>query len=146
MNSKQKQKPLIASTDAQSPLNSCKVLGSRSSHNKKLGRLDRLRVYLRPFFLKLNYHYRLWGNKLDAVIFILIITSIPFGSFSTFLTPILVYYAYLTLLVSFRIFMQWEFFYSSCRMIALWLELQLTKQKGFHNRYARKNDRKNRTN
>lgn len=131
METKQRLKVSATSRRGRGPLNSRKASGSRSFSKF----INDIRIKLKPFSIKMNYHYRLWGNKLDTIIFVLILTSIPLGQFNKFLTPIIIYYIYLTLLVCFRIFMQWDFFYNACRMIALYIEMKLTKHEGFHKRF-----------
>lgn len=141
--SNQKLKTTSASYRTRTPLKSRKKKNrSQSPKHSKLTYLDTIREKLKPSFKAFNYHYNLWGSKLDMIVFVSIILSIPTGYFGTFLTPILLYYTYVVLLVCFRIFMHWDFFYMVCRMIALKIELGLTKGKGFHNEFEVKNVRK----
>lgn len=151
MKSKKRSKVVVASNRARSHLKSRKGKNRSiaetnvGSVNKRLKQswVERLRDKLRPSFKVFNRHYQMWGSKLDMIVFLAIITSIPTGYFGKLLTPILLYYTYVVLLVCFRIFMHWDFFYMACRMIALKIELGLTKGKGFHNEFEVKNVRKN---
>ena len=104
--------------------------------NLNSSRLTRLRLFMRPAFQVFNRYYNTIGSKIDTVVFILIIASIPAGQFGNLLTPIIIYYSYIVLLVCWRIFMHWDYFYTACRMIALKIELGLTKGKGFKGEFA----------
>ena len=99
---------------------------------------NNIRLKLQPFFRKFNEHYRIWGSKLDTLALVAIIGVIATGQWHNALIPITIYYVYVILLVGFRIFMHWDFFYGACRIIALRVEISLTKGKGFHDRLKEK--------
>lgn len=115
-----------------------KISGINIPSKIKLSRVSKIRYAMMPSFHWFNRQYSIWGGKAETIIFILIIGALATGNGGKVLTPIIIFYSWVILLVLWRLFMYWDYFYNACRMIALKIELGLTKGKGFRNEFVGK--------
>ena len=121
-------------------MNICKFLGTECN----------ILGTIRPKLIKFNAFYTKYLSRIEILVFVLLITAITTSTLGKFKYAFILYYTLIIGMTLLRLYINWDFFYGACRLLAIKIELGLTKGKGFHNRLhtnkEKANNGKNRTN